>query len=291
MAGRRRRGGSPDTWDGTWEGEILDIIYGHYKDSLNALPVEDMPSLAPSLLDAGVCFGFADPVTNIIANALSSREPEPNGGGTKKRKRTRKLETTGASVEARSREEVLSKIVAGDCPSLPEARTVAERSLEGLVSFLTSYFRYLPTWDALYYLSLARADLLVAVSLIQKDRCYRHRDQLRVRSPAAKTALECAARSARQPNFDGFLAGCFALVPQNKMVTQTLSADGSCRRLTVQDISRLSRLLADPPKLKRSDKPMNMVAKRFRDPGITEYWGCTRSADGVASRDSYGQSP
>ena len=82
----------------------MDIIYGHYKDSLNALPVEDKPSLAPRLLDAGVCFGFADPVTNIIANTLSFREPEPNGA-TKKRKRKRKLKKDPLS-EARSREEV-----------------------------------------------------------------------------------------------------------------------------------------------------------------------------------------
>ncbi|CAL5023752.1 unnamed protein product [Urochloa decumbens] len=263
MADRRWRGVSPDTWDGTWAGEILDIIYGHYKEALDALPLEDMPSLAPRLLAAGVCFGFADPVTNIIANTLSSRDPD---GGAKNRKRKRKPKTKNASgEEARSREEVLSKIVAGDGPSPPEARTVAERSLEGLVSFLTSYFRYLPNWDLLRYLSLAKADLLVAVSLVQKDRCCRHKDQLRIRSPAVKTALKCAALSARQPNSDGFLTGCFALVSHINMITGTLSREGF-RRLTVQGISLLSRLLAKPLKLKRSDNPMDLVAERFRDP-------------------------
>nr|CAB3445743.1 unnamed protein product [Digitaria exilis] len=138
MADRRRRGGSPDTWDGTWEGEILDVIYGYYKSALDALPLEEMPSLAPRLLAAGVCFGFADPVTNIIANTLSFGETD----GAERRKRKR---STNASGEARLREEVLSKIVAGDGPSAPEVRTIAERSLGGLVSFLVSYFRYLPT--------------------------------------------------------------------------------------------------------------------------------------------------
>ncbi|TKW37795.1 hypothetical protein SEVIR_1G072000v4 [Setaria viridis] len=260
MADRWRR---PHTWDGTWAGKILDIIYGHYKKALDLLPLEDKTELAPRLLDAGVCFGFADPVTNIIANTLSFGEPAPDGS-IKRRKRKRKPKTN-ASEEARSREEVLSRIVAGDGPSPPEARTVAERSLEGLVSFLTSYFRYLPNWDALRYLSLARADLLVAVSLIQKDHCYRYKDQFRICSPAVKTSLKCAAWSARQPNFDGFLAGCFALVPRINKITQTLSAEGRCR-LTAHDISFLSQLLANPPKLKRSDKPMDLVAKRFHDP-------------------------
>ncbi|CAL4971148.1 unnamed protein product [Urochloa decumbens] len=270
MADRRRgesNGGSPDTWDGTWAGEILDIIYGHYKEALDALPLEDTPALAPRLLAAGVCFGFADPVTNIIANTLSFRDPDPDGGA-KNRKRKRKPKTANSSGEAaRSREEILSKIVAGGGPSPLEARTVAERSLEGLVSFLTTYFRYLPNWDALRYLSLARADLLVAVSLIQKDRCYRRRkDRLRIRSPAVKTALKCAALSARQPNSDGFLDGCFALVSHINMITRNLSADQGFCRLTVQDIVLLSRLLAKPVKLKKSDKPMDLVAKRFHDP-------------------------
>ncbi|CAO2044698.1 unnamed protein product [Urochloa humidicola] len=268
MADRRRRGVSPDTWDGTWAGEILDIIYGHYKEALDALPLEDMSSLGPRLLAAGVCFGFANPVTNIIANTLSFRDPD-GGAKNRKRKRKRKPKTKNASgEEARSREEVLSKIVAGDGPSPPEARTVAERSLEGLVSFLTSYFRYLPNWDALRYLSLARANLLVAVSLIQKDRCYRRRkDLLRISSPAVKTALKCAALSARQPNSDDFLSGCFALVSHINKITRTLSptSEGFCR-LTVQDIGLLSQLLASPRKLKRSDKPMDLVAEQFHDP-------------------------
>uniref|UniRef100_A0A0E0E089 PIR2-like helical domain-containing protein n=1 Tax=Oryza meridionalis TaxID=40149 RepID=A0A0E0E089_9ORYZ len=63
-----------------------------------------------------------------------------------------KRETTMASrsrVKRASGEMVLSKIVAGvDVPYPPEARTVAERSLEGLITFLTSYYRNLPTWDS-----------------------------------------------------------------------------------------------------------------------------------------------
>ncbi|KAF8783764.1 hypothetical protein HU200_000199 [Digitaria exilis] len=269
MADRRRRGGgrSPETWGGSWEGKILEIIYGYYKKALDALPLEEMPSLAPRLLAAGVCFGFADPVTNIIANTLSFREsepdlsfrePEPDDAKRRKHKRKRKTNV---------REGVFSKIVAGDSPSPPELRTVAERSLQGLVSFLTSYFRYLPTWDALRYLSQARADLLVAVHLIEEDRCYHRKHKFRVCLPAVKSALKCAAWSAGQTNFAVFLDGCFAVVSHVSSFTNTLSAEGCCC-FTVDDISWLSELLATPLKLREYDEPMKLVRNRFNDPVI-----------------------
>ena len=105
-------------------------MYGYYEEALDALPLERIPAaLGPRLLDAGVCFGLGDPVTNIIANTLfflldteEASEPallehEPNGA--KKRKRKRKKLNTKALGEARVREEVLSKIIAGDGPSSP----------------------------------------------------------------------------------------------------------------------------------------------------------------------------
>lgn len=172
MAGRWWRGGSDGDGDGAStnlsDGSrvdmarnrrvILGLMYGYYEEALDALPLERIPALSPRLLAAGVCFGFGDPVTNIIANILCSLSgegvepvPEPDVvvAGRRKRKPSR---------DARARVEILSKIVAGDVPSPPEARTIAERSLEGLVTLLTSYYRYLPTWDALRYLCLSRAE-------------------------------------------------------------------------------------------------------------------------------------
>ncbi|XP_062223971.1 uncharacterized protein LOC133922597 [Phragmites australis] len=275
MAGRRRRGGSdgcnPDLSDDSRAGmarnrrEILRFMYGYYEAAFDALPLEHMPALAPRLLDAGVCFGFADPVTNIIANTVcflpdEDGEPEPNGAKKRKMK-------TMASGQARARDEILSKIVAGDVPSSLEARTIAERSLEGLVSFLTSYFRYLPTWDTLRYLCLARADLLVAVHLIEHDRCYRRKDEFGIRSHTAKTALKCAACSARQPNIDAFLTCSFSLVSHLSVIAQTVPAGRRCR-LSIQDICWLSGLLLKPVKLKNSQNPMKLAALRLDQYGI-----------------------
>ncbi|KAF8783762.1 hypothetical protein HU200_000196 [Digitaria exilis] len=281
MDGRRRRVGSPDLSYGDSVGiarnrsVILRTIHGYYKEALDALPLEDMPELSPWLLDAGVCFGFADPVTNIVANTLcflsenygeadhegatadilrllpdKNGEPEPDG--TKKRK-------WKAKEAAMSREEVLSKIGAGNTPSSQsqEARTIAERSLDGLVMFLTSYFCYLPSWDALRYLCLAKADLLVAVRLIEIDRCYDKEDGFCIGSYAAKTALKYAALSARQPNASDFYS--ISLASRLKLITQAVLAD----QLSAEKIRWLSRMLKKTTyKLEDLDNPMLVADER-----------------------------
>ncbi|CAL5023760.1 unnamed protein product [Urochloa decumbens] len=295
---RRRRGGSPGLSYGDSAGiagnrsAILCAIHGHYKEALAALPLEAMAALAPCLVAAGVCFGFADPVTNIIANTLSflpynDGELDPGGGatgnthcflpgngingepeprGARKRKRGTMTKTMAAAM---SREEVLSEIVAGDAPSFPEARitTIAERSLEGLITFLTSYFCYLPGWDALRYLCLAKADLLVAVRLIELDRCYRNKDEFCINSYATKTALKYAALSARQPNADGFHTSSLSLAYHLKSIIRTVLADRSCGRLSVEEIQKLSRTLKKPCKHDKWDShsPMLLADERLRN--------------------------
>ncbi|KAM0881617.1 hypothetical protein ACQ4PT_032840 [Festuca glaucescens] len=88
--------------------------------------------------------------------------------------------------------------------------TVARRSLEGLVSFLIFHYRYLQEAEAMSYLRLAGADLLVAVRLIDQDRSksapsvsgaglLHGKPTFDVTSPAAKIALRCAAASTRHP--------------------------------------------------------------------------------------------
>ncbi|GJM84859.1 hypothetical protein PR202_ga00569 [Eleusine coracana subsp. coracana] len=97
----------------------------------------------------GFCFGFLDPVSNIIANAVSfGGLMAEQGQDEKKRKRSRAGST--------SNNEKMN-------------RDIEVRSLEGLVVFLTSYFRFLPDEEALRYLRMSKADLLVTVHLIEED--------------------------------------------------------------------------------------------------------------------------
>ena len=97
------------------------------------------------------------------------------------------------------RESILSKIITNTTDKfvfeLPLSRdkihgmTIARRSLDGLVSFLTSHYRYLADRVALSYLRLAKADLLTAVHLIERDR----NNDGGIASLTTKHALECAA--------------------------------------------------------------------------------------------------
>jgi hypothetical protein len=263
MDGRRRRSGRPDVSYGNSDGiahnrsVILGTIHGYYKEALAVLPLDDLPELAPRLVGAGVCFGFGDPTTNIIANTLSSFLPDKPDPDHRAKKHKRKASIKTPSAAARSD-------AAGDAPSPPpETRTIAERSLEGLITFLTSYFRYLPTWDALRYLWLANADLLVTVRLIELDRCYNTKDEwFHISSYAARAALTCAASSARQPDVDGFIAGSFSLVSHLEFVTQTVLADRSYV-LSVEKILLLSGMLKKKPRmLDKSDNPMIFADER-----------------------------
>ncbi|KAI4999857.1 hypothetical protein ZWY2020_004446 [Hordeum vulgare] len=177
-------------------------IHGFYNEALNRLPVKGIPSLAPRLLKAGLCIGFLDPISNIILNAISYC-PSP-------------LPSLEEGVP--SRKTILSKIITDtDDPRVLDiplsahtvhGMTVARRSLEGLVSFLIYYYRYLVEAEALRYLRLAGADLLVAVWLIDQDRnkpsvsvsdLIERKPSFDISSPTTKIALRCAATSARHP--------------------------------------------------------------------------------------------
>ncbi|BAS85917.1 Os03g0700500 [Oryza sativa Japonica Group] len=76
-----------------------------------------------------------------------------------------------------------------------------QRSLDGLVAFLTCLFPYLPEVEALRYLDAAGADALVAARLIVNRRGMEQ--SFVVDSGAtvitAEIALRCAAVAARHP--------------------------------------------------------------------------------------------
>nr|CAB3493395.1 unnamed protein product [Digitaria exilis] len=195
--------------------ELLGYIHGYYEAALDRLPVEEMPLLIPRLLEAGVCFGRLDPVSNIVANTVCSLEPSPeaNDGAqsdeSESSKKGRKRKATAEEEEVRTvRDEAMSEITtdASGIFCLPpilrgarmrKRRTIAQRSLEGLITFLVCYFRYLPVSEALQYLALAKADLLAAVHLIERIRGIGGR-LCPISSPTMEIALRCAAIAASQ---------------------------------------------------------------------------------------------
>ncbi|KAF8672371.1 hypothetical protein HU200_049574 [Digitaria exilis] len=195
-----RRGNYSSEDDGRNESEVMGYIHGYYKEAV------DLDLLVHGV---GFCFGFFDPVSNIIANTAaayggSSSSPVPvekeadregqQGGHGKKRRRSQ------AGTRSKAKGKKMSSCESGEATRqrgkvacCAGASSIAARSLDGLVTFLTTYFRYLHTSEALRYLRLARADLLVAVRLIEEDR---DSEAFTVHHPTTRVALTCAALSA-----------------------------------------------------------------------------------------------
>ncbi|KAL6905387.1 hypothetical protein ACP4OV_002988 [Aristida adscensionis] len=131
------------------------------------------------LADGGaICLGLLDPVSNILANALTT------------------YASTGAHQPRRRDEEE------GALVMLMEI--MAKRSLDALLAFLTRFFPFLVESQALLYLHLARADLLLAARIALSDLGMK---RFGSSHPAAvddalRTALRCAALAAAHPDPD-----------------------------------------------------------------------------------------
>ncbi|CAN6305868.1 unnamed protein product [Urochloa humidicola] len=157
--------------------KVLRHILAYYREALEELPVEEFASL----LTGGACFGLLDPVSNIIVNTTTaSLEDSTRPSSSRKNKRK--------GSQQKDREKVMAQV----------ARGIAKRSLDGLVTFLVCHFRCLHRWEALRYLRLSKADLVVAVHLIDLDR----RVTSSTTDPGStsfEVALKCAAISAKHP--------------------------------------------------------------------------------------------
>ncbi|GJN04668.1 hypothetical protein PR202_ga22233 [Eleusine coracana subsp. coracana] len=144
---------------------------------------------------------------------------------------------------------------------------MAQRSLDAFVAFLVSYFCYLPTSEALRYLHAAKADLLVAVRLVEMDRCTCAFD---VGSPTARTALRCAALAAGfvssdpdpDPDPEKLVSSTLSLASQAGKVSKILSSYPD--RLCVAAIEQLRNLLVQGnPQCVNSRELMMFAASRL----------------------------
>ncbi|XP_037457143.1 uncharacterized protein LOC119328233 [Triticum dicoccoides] len=214
--------------------DLLGYIHGFYREALDLLPMAAIPSLAPRLLKAGMPIGFLDPVSNIIANTIAYTPPPTL--------------QSDEGVEAPSSEWILSKIITDmndkSVFRVPLSRqnahgmTLARRSLDGLVSFLTSHYRYLISREAMSYLLLARADLLTAVRLIERDRNKGH-SVFSITSSTNKVALECAAVSARHPEPDVLVKASLTMASPD--VSMLLTGQDPLSPATLERIAELLR--------------------------------------------------
>jgi hypothetical protein len=159
---------------------LLRKIRDSYRKALERLNLRARPGMAASFLHGGgFCLGFLDPVSNILANTLISYRRE---------------------VSAGDGEHDLVYVPQGKLTDLER------RSLDGLVTFLTRLFPYLPDCHAVRFLLLADAHPMLAVRLVALGRCMRRigSDEAAF-GEALGMAFKCAAMAAKHPNPDQLL--------------------------------------------------------------------------------------
>uniref|UniRef100_K3YDB3 PIR2-like helical domain-containing protein n=1 Tax=Setaria italica TaxID=4555 RepID=K3YDB3_SETIT len=175
---------------------LLDTICGFYVEALDRLPIRDYPNPIHCLSVAGHCYGLLEPVSNVILHAT--------GQGPYKREDI----TT----------EFLDKM-----HSSWYWQNTAERSLDGLTTFLMSGYRYLTLEQAVGYLYLAKADIYLAMDLVEREfdtQCLVEEALLPSFDDDAwiltiKDSLMYAAMAAEHPNPDRLVA----------LATETFVAD------------------------------------------------------------------
>uniref|UniRef100_A0A0E0E548 Uncharacterized protein n=1 Tax=Oryza meridionalis TaxID=40149 RepID=A0A0E0E548_9ORYZ len=187
-----------------------------YDEAARPLPIDEIPELVGCIFEGGHCLGLADPVGNIILNAVAH-----HASG-----------RLAAPHLALPREE--GKSLWG---------FLAARSYAGLVAFMSAYFRYISDEQARRYLYLAAHDLPLAVRLVLHDRCRRcQRPRLLPDGGKIKAALRVAARKAAHPAPDELARLMTAQFPAGQLSPIMAKLQGS-ELLTAGDVMDIKNLL------------------------------------------------
>lgn len=216
-------GGSPSRREQSeHRSRLMRKIQDCYRKALERLNLRARPGMAARFLDGGgSCLGFLDPVSNIVANALISY------GG-------RAASSAGECGLVYVPEEKL--------------RDLERRSLDGLVTFLTRFFPYLPDSHAVRFLLLADADLMVAVHIVASDLGIRRIEPEKPAfDQAIGMALKCAAMAAKHPNPKQLLCDWTAISSRLHDTVRLL--DEVRRRSPSSSLDKLANLLQGSPLL------------------------------------------
>ncbi|XBH82352.1 hypothetical protein VPH35_071030 [Triticum aestivum] len=155
-----------------------ELILSFYDDTFRRLrlPCKAMPHLYGILSTAGLCLGLLDPVSNIILNTLALLNP--------------KTKPLGDDVAAKTGSKKRHR------PGFDPWHEVATRSCHSLMAFLVAYFGCINEEQAFRYLYRAKANLLLAVMLVQHDLYLVEPETLDPESKRTQAALKWAATSA-----------------------------------------------------------------------------------------------
>nr|QOQ37963.1 hypothetical protein [Triticum aestivum] len=209
------------------------ILVGHYEEAFRRLPVDDMRDgldLAQLADRGGFCLGLLDPVTNIVLNTISllphgfefkaNPSPAPSGPGLRMRSRRR-----NASRNA--------------------WHGVAVRSSGCLLEFMRAYFGLLSEEQAGRYLVSARADLTMAVQLVEHSLYVARPAHPDPRSGRTRQSLRLAAMRMQHPSPDSLVSLATAWLSPHKLeiLAPILRHGGGRNRLAVQDVKTILHVL------------------------------------------------
>ncbi|KAL6847311.1 hypothetical protein ACP4OV_023164 [Aristida adscensionis] len=164
---------------------VVARVSEFYVEAYRRLPVDLLPQLVFAMRTAGHCYGLLDPVTNIIFNTVDALSNRPENAV-----------STYPQMPPRTELALRPEYWASQ----------AQDSLEGLIVFLVTYFKYLTVKQALRYLHLTDFDLLKAMLLIDRERRGRAEPFAHVemdyshKSPRLVASLRFACKAAKHPN-------------------------------------------------------------------------------------------
>uniref|UniRef100_A0A8I6Y2V4 Uncharacterized protein n=1 Tax=Hordeum vulgare subsp. vulgare TaxID=112509 RepID=A0A8I6Y2V4_HORVV len=194
---------------------LISRIRGHYLDAISRLPTTELNStLARGLLIAGLCYGPLHPVHNIIVNSV----------------------WYSAAFPVRSSDRIDAAFIS-NCT----IRRLVLRSLDGLVASLLHLCPALSDDDALWHLSLSRADLRAAVASARGAAP----SSFRLTASELEAAFQAADKAAR--HFKPAALALFASSTVLSVERDAVSLLNNKRTLSSADILRLSTMLLPSP--------------------------------------------
>uniref|UniRef100_A0ACD5X977 Uncharacterized protein n=1 Tax=Avena sativa TaxID=4498 RepID=A0ACD5X977_AVESA len=211
--------------------DLDDLIADFYSEALDRLPFEAMTDehaekLLTAMRSGSACVGLLDPVSNIILNTISALprdfHPEPHPPHKK----------------ARS-----SKRPAGAAQPHWIWSGISRLSYHSLVGFLVGYFGCLTDKQAARYLHWARADLALAVLLVEHDLYVAEPQPPDPASGRTQAALRCGATSGRHPEPDALVRLHTSPLPQQRLLAAAPFLKPGGRNLTLDDVATVTDYL------------------------------------------------
>ncbi|CAL4959179.1 unnamed protein product [Urochloa decumbens] len=190
------------------------FIDGFYEEAARRLPLGEVPGLDGCVVAGGLCVGLADPVSNIILNAVGLLLHDQQ----EQEREFRVRRDTHGWVD------------------------IGRRSLSGLRGFMTAYFRYLDRTQGSRYLYLASHHLPLAIALVRRDR--RQRRLLPGDGGNLRDALRIAAAQANHPAPDVLARLMTAQYPSGPLAAVVAKLRATAEPLTAGDVSGIMDLLA-----------------------------------------------